>query len=98
VATIGTVFALGAVDDDTSSLSKALLESKRADGKPAYTLATCLSLLVFFAFSLQCISTIGVARRETNSWKIPAIMFGYMFALAYLSAFTIYWATTALMA
>jgi len=98
VATIGTVFALGAVDEDTTSLSKALLETKRADGKPAYTLATCLSLLVFFAFSLQCISTIGVARRETNSWKIPAIMFGYMFALAYVSAYLIYWATNTLVA
>lgn len=97
VATIGTVFALGAVDEDTSTLSRTLLEAKKADGSPAYTLATCLSLLVFFAFSLQCISTIGVARRETNSWKIPAVMFGYMFAIAYVSAFTVYWGATALL-
>jgi ferrous iron transport protein B len=93
VATIGTVFALGAVDEDTAGLSQALLTAKNPDGSPAYTLATCLSLLVFFAFSLQCISTIGVAKRETNSWKIPAIMFGYMFAIAYLAAFAVYWGT-----
>ncbi len=96
VATIGTVFSLGAVEDDTTTLSQALLDEKKADGRPAYTLATCLSLLVFFAFSLQCISTIGVARRETNSWKIPAIMFAYMFAIAYTSAFMVYWITSAL--
>lgn len=98
VATIGTVFALGAVEEDTAGLSEALLAAKKPDGSPAYTLATCLSLLVFFAFSLQCISTIGVARRETNSWKIPAIMFVYMFVIAYASAFAAYWGTTALLA
>lgn len=97
VATVGTVFALGAVEEDTAGLSAALLAAKRPDGTPAYTIATCLSLLVFFAFSLQCISTIGVARRETNSWKIPAIMFGYMFAIAYGAAFAVYWAATALL-
>lgn len=95
VATLGTVFALGEVEEETSSLSKTLVESRKADGTPAYTLATCLSLLVFFAFSLQCISTIGVARRETNSWKIPALMFGYMFFLAYGSAFLAFHLTNA---
>ncbi len=99
VSTIGTVFALGTIEEGGEApLSQALLESKKPDGTPRYTLATCLSLLVFFAFSLQCISTIGVARRESNSWRIPAIMFAYMFAIAYLSAFTVYWLTTALVA
>lgn len=87
VATMGTVFALGSVDENSEGLTKVLRESKDANGAPAYTLATCLSLLVFFAFSLQCISTIGVARRETNSWKIPGIMFVYMFVIAYVGAF-----------
>jgi ferrous iron transport protein B len=87
VSTLGTVFALGKVEEDSADgLAKALREAKKPDGSPAYNIATCLSLLVFFAFSLQCISTIGTARRETNSWKIPAIMFTYMFAIAYLSA------------
>jgi ferrous iron transport protein B len=100
VSTIGTVFALdkSSVEEDTSGLSKALRGARNPDGTPAYTLATCLSLLVFFAFSLQCISTIGVAQRETNSWKIPAIMFGYMFAIAYVAAFTVYHMATAFMA
>ena len=98
VATLGTVFALGTVEEHTEGLAHALVETKRADGAPAYTLATCLSLLVFFAFSLQCVSTIGVARRETNSWKIPAIMFIYMFALAYGSALVAFQVTSWLIA
>ncbi len=87
VSTLGTVFALGEVDEHSEGLSKTLLESKDENGQPLYTLATCVSLLVFFAFSLQCISTLGVAKRETNSWKIPLFMFGYMFLLAYGTAF-----------
>jgi ferrous iron transport protein B len=95
VATIGTVFSLGNVDEHSEGLTKVLKESKKPDGTPAYTLATCLSLLVFFAFSLQCVSTIGVARRETNSWKIPGLMFGYMFFLAYGTAFLAFHVTNA---
>ncbi len=95
VATMGTVFALGSVDENSEGLTKVLREEKDANGAPAYTIATCLSLLVFFAFSLQCVSTIGVARRETNSWRIPAVMFAYMFALAYGSAFIAYWGAKA---
>lgn len=87
VSTLGTVFALGNVEENSEGLTAVLRESKNEKGEPAYSVATCLSLLVFFAFSLQCVSTIGVAKRETNSWKIPAVMFLYMFALAYGAAF-----------
>lgn len=91
VSTLGTVFALGDKSkEDTTTLTAALLNAKNEQGAARYTLATCLSLLVFFAFSLQCISTIGVTRRETNSWKIPAAMFLYMFCLAYVSSFVVY--------
>lgn len=90
VSTIGTVFALGDGKEHEDSLKNTLKESKRVDGSNAYGLATCLSLLAFFAFSLQCTSTIGVARRETNSWTIPLVMFAYMFMLAYISAFAMY--------
>ena len=90
VATMGTVFALGEVDEDSTSMVEKLRLAKRPDGSPAYTIATCLSLLVFFAFSLQCISTIAVAKRETNGWKIPILMFVYMFGLAYGGAFVVY--------
>jgi ferrous iron transport protein B len=99
VSTIGTVFALDqeSVENDSTSLGRALREAKKPDGTPAYSIATCFSLLVFFAFSLQCISTIGVARRETNSWKIPALMFAYMFVLAYTAAFAVFHIATAML-
>jgi ferrous iron transport protein B len=97
VSTLGTVFSLGKVDGEVSSLTDTLRAEKDSAGKPKYTLATCLSLLVFFAFSLQCISTITVAHRETNSWRIPATMFVYMFVLAYTAAFVLYQVTTLLL-
>ncbi|NUM89223.1 MAG: ferrous iron transporter B, partial [Bdellovibrionales bacterium] len=89
VATLGTIFALGA-SEDGEGLSATLLAARNPDGTPLYNLGTCLSLLAFFAFSLQCVSTIGVAVRETNSWKIPALMWVYMFVLAYGAAFLAY--------
>ena len=90
VSTIATVFALSNGEDKAASLPTILLAQKKPNGQSSYTVATCLSLLVFFAFSLQCISTVAVARRETNSWKIPAVMFSYMFVLAYGGAFVIF--------
>ncbi len=87
VSTLGTLFSLEATNDNTATLTEALQREHNPDGSQKYTLATCMSLLVFFAFSLQCISTIAVTRRETNSWRIPAIMWVYMFALAYGAAF-----------
>lgn len=90
VATLGTVFALGEVDEESESLLTHLRTAKAADGSPAYGLATCLSLLVFFAFALQCVSTIGIVKKETNSWKIPIAMFLFLFAFAYAGAFVAY--------
>jgi ferrous iron transport protein B len=55
-----------------------------------WSLATALALLAWYVFAPQCASTLGVVRRETNSWKWTAFLFGYMLALAYLAAFVIY--------
>ena len=54
---------------------------------PVFTPATVAALLVFFVFSLQCMSTIAIMRRETNSWRWPAFAFGYLFVLAYGASF-----------
>ncbi len=59
-------------------------------GKPVYTLATALSLLVFYALSMQCMSTLAVVRRETGSWKWAIFQFVFMGALAYLCAWLVY--------
>ena len=65
-------------------------EARREDGTPVYTLATGLSLLIFYVFAMQCMSTLAVVRRETRGWKYPAIQFVYMFALAYVGAFIVF--------
>lgn len=86
VSTMGVVFNLGDVNETSQSLVKRLNHAKRIDGTPLYTLATALALLVFFALASQCISTLAVIRRETNSWRWPLISFAYMTLLAYVSA------------
>ena len=59
-------------------------------GKPTFTPATVASLLVFFVFALQCVSTLAIMRRETNSWRWPAFAFGYLLAVAYTASFVTY--------
>jgi ferrous iron transport protein B len=59
-------------------------------GQPIFNLASGVSILLFYAFAMQCMSTIAVVRKETNSWKWPLIQLGYMTLLAYLSAFIAY--------
>ena len=77
-------------EEDLDGLGDRLRAETRPDGSPVYTLATALSLLVFFAFSLQCVSTLAVMRRETNSWRWPVFAFVYMFALAWFASFVTY--------
>ena len=86
VATLAQIYALA--DEDEGSLRGAL----RADvdprsGRPVFTPATVAALLVFFVFALQCMSTLAVMRRETNSWRWPAFAFGYLLTLAYAASF-----------
>ncbi|MEX2403189.1 MAG: ferrous iron transporter B, partial [Balneolales bacterium] len=59
-------------------------------GKPVYTIPTAISLMIFFALAMQCMSTIAIVKRETNSLKWPAIMFVYMTSLAYICSFIAY--------
>jgi ferrous iron transport protein B len=84
VSALATVYALSAVDDDAAS--QALLPVI-SDG---WSLATGLSLLVWFIYAPQCISTLATIRRETHSWKQTAFATGYLFALAYLASFATY--------
>ena len=58
--------------------------------KPVYTPVVALSLLLFYVFAMQCVSTLAVVKRETNSWKWPAIQFTFMSAMAYLSSLLVY--------
>jgi ferrous iron transport protein B len=90
VATLGLVYGIDADSDDPTPLRDRLRAETRADGKPAYTPLMGLSLLIFFAISCQCMSTLAAVKRETKSYKWPAFMFAYMTTLAYLLSFTVF--------
>lgn len=88
VSTMGTLYALGDVDEESDSLRERLINEKNPEtGKPVFSLAVAWSLLIFFVFSLQCTATLGVLRKETGGWKIPLFMFSYMGFLAYMGSF-----------
>jgi ferrous iron transport protein B len=85
VATLAQIYA---ASDQETSLRDALRNDVDPDtGRPLYTPATVASLLVFFVFALQCMSTIAVMKRETNGWRWPAFAFGYLLALAYAASY-----------
>jgi ferrous iron transport protein B len=74
----------------SESIREKLKKERKADGSPKYTPAVCWSLLLFYAFALQCMSTVAVVKRETKSWKWVTLQFVFLFALAYFSAFSAY--------
>jgi ferrous iron transport protein B len=90
ISAIATVYSLDAGDD--ASANTTLLEKLRH----RWPLPTALAFLAWFVFAPQCISTIAVTRRETNGWKWPLFMVGYLFALAYVAAGITYWTAVAL--
>lgn len=88
VGTMATLYSVGDGGDKTNStLREKMNAAVREDGTKVYSLATGLSLLVFYVLAMQCMSTLAIVKRETRSWKWPAIQFVYMTALAYLMSF-----------
>lgn len=87
VAALGTVYALSATNDDAIAQGLSHLISAPGTG---WSIATGLSLLVWFIYAPHCLATLATVRRETGSWKTVAIMTGYLFGLAYLMAFLTY--------
>jgi ferrous iron transport protein B len=86
VSTMATVYNVGQAGDDDENmrtLAQTLQAQERPDGSPVYTTLTGLTLMVFYVFALQCVSTVAVVRRETNSWKWPFIQWAYMAVLAW---------------
>jgi ferrous iron transport protein B len=86
VSTLSIIYNVGS-DENESSLIEAVRKAKRQDGSPAWTPLVAVSMMVFFVLALQCMSTVAIVRRETNSWRWPLFMIGYMLALAYLASF-----------
>jgi len=90
VGTIATIYSIGNTDDQSTIKQKLKSEVNPETGGPRYTLAVGLSLLVFYTFAMQCMSTLAIVKRETKGWKWPLIQLTYMTMLAYLSAFAVY--------
>lgn len=91
VSTISIIYAVESEDEeDTSSLRERMAAEKWDDGSPVYTPLVCVSIMVFFVFAMQCLSTVAVVRRETNSWKWPIFQIVYMTAAAYLASLIVY--------
>ena len=91
VGTMSTLYSVGNMQDNTKSLQQKMLTAKRDDtGTPVFTIATVFSLLLFYAFAMQCMSTIAVVKRESGSWKWAILQIAYMTVIAYGSSFTVY--------
>lgn len=90
VGTMATIYSIGE-EDDTTKLREKMAAQRKPDGTPVYTLASGVSLLLFYAFAMQCMSTIAVVKRETKGWKYPIIQLIYLTVLAYLMAFLAFW-------
>ncbi len=91
---VGTMATIYSVDSDESNLESVREKMHHAQnpdtGLPVFTTATAFSLMIFYAFAMQCMSTIAIVYRETNHWKWPAIQFAYMTVLAYIASLITY--------
>jgi ferrous iron transport protein B len=96
VSTMGVVFNAEADEGDTTTLQKALHSAKWPDGRMLFTPLVCFTLMIFYVFAMQCMSTIAVVRRETNSWRWPLFQTAYMTGAAWVLSFIVYQAGTAL--
>ncbi len=94
IAVLGTAYAVGD-EADEGTLSSRLKSAKRSDGTPLFTLPMVIGLLIFYACCLQCVATLAIIRRETNTWRWPAFAWVYMTTIGYLGALAAYQIGTA---
>ncbi|RMD85076.1 MAG: ferrous iron transport protein B [Candidatus Dadabacteria bacterium] len=90
VSTLGVVYGVGETDETSAPLREKLRADRRPDGTPLFTPLVGLSLMIYFVLACQCVSTLAVVRRETNGWRWPLFMLGYMTALAWIASFAVY--------
>ena len=88
VGTLATIYSVEGNEEDT--IKNKMSSEVRADGKPLFNMASGISLMLFYAFAMQCMSTLAIVKKETNSWKWPTIQFFGMTLLAYIVAFSTY--------
>lgn len=93
VGTIATIYSIDGMEDEdqfNKTLRMKMQQDTSEDGTPVFSIAVVLSLMVFYAFAMQCMSTLAVVYKETKSWKWPAIQLTYMTALAYVSSWVVF--------
>lgn len=90
VGTLGTLYSLGEIDEESESLRKALQEESRSDGSNMYSPLVAYALMVFVLLYIPCIATIAVIKRETNSWRWPIFTAFYTTTVAWIVAFIVY--------
>src|SRR5215204_827388 len=91
VSTLSIIYNVGkGANEENDTLKEAIKDAKKPDGSAVWTPLTALTLMVFFVLAMQCMSTVAIVRRETNSWAWTLFMVGYMTALAYFAAFLTY--------
>jgi ferrous iron transport protein B len=96
VATLGTIYSLGEVEESSEDLRQAMRNATWEDGRKVFSIPVALSVMVFFALCAQCTATLAVIQRETQSWRWAVFAFSYMTIFAYLGAFVVYQVTSAL--
>jgi ferrous iron transport protein B len=96
VSTMGVVFNAESEGDDTTPLRHALNDARWPDGRVLFTPLVCFTLMIFYVFAMQCMSTIAVVRRETNSWRWPIFQTAYMTGAAWFISFVVYQSGTAM--
>ena len=91
VGTMATIYSIGSAEDDETSIRDRMAKERNpVTGLPVYTMATAMSLLIFYVFAMQCMSTLAIVRRETGTWKWPLLQFVFMTGLAYLASLVVY--------
>ena len=88
VGTLATIYSVGSDEEET--IQNRMAAELDEEGKPLFNLASGISLMLFYAFAMQCMSTLAIVKRETNSWKWPMVQLGFMSVLAYLVALAAY--------
>jgi ferrous iron transport protein B len=96
VSSMGVIFGVETADEDTAPIREAMLRANWPDGTPLFTPLVCLTLMIYYVFAMQCMSTIAVVRRETHSWRWPVFQIAYMTGTAWLVCMLFYQAGRAL--
>ena len=87
VGTMATIYSLDGDETESTIKEKMANDIVPTTGEKRFSLATCISLLLFYAFAMQCMSTLAIVKKETRSWKWPIIQFIAMTLLAYVMAY-----------